>query len=138
MAIKVFGVFNFVGAEPPTLDILNKLKSKKNIQVNYFGRVGRSKALEILARSDIYVSATCLATQNRGLCEALTLNKTVLVSRIMTHLEIGREAGIPEDSYFYPLQKINLNLEPIRADYKTTFLEPAAFESGIRSILNSL
>lgn len=131
-------IFNFVGAEPPTLGMLNKLQSNKNIQVNYFGRVSRSKALEILARSDIYVSATCLATQNRGLCEALTLNKAVLVSRIRTHLEIGGEAGIPEDSYFYPLQKINLNLEPIKVDYKTTFLEPAAFECGIRSMLHNL
>lgn len=131
-------IFNFVGAEPPSLAILNKLKSKKNIQVNYFGRISRSQALEILARSDIYLSATCLATQNRGLCEALTLNKTVLVSRIMTHLEIGGKAGIPEDSYFYPLQNINLNLKLIEANYKTNFLEPPAFECSIRSLLDSL
>lgn len=102
-------IFNFVGTEPPTGEILSSLQSKKNVKVNYFGRVSRIKALEILAKSNIYWSATCLATQNRGLCEALVMNKSIYISRIRAHLEIGTKAGLKENAFFFPLGRIELN-----------------------------
>lgn len=121
-------IFNFIGTTPPPEDILNELRSNKNIEVNYFGRVNQERALEILACSDTYLSATSMATQNRGLCEALVMNKNIYISKIKAHQEIGEASGLSEASYFYPLEKIDLGakFEPIK--YSTQFLTFNSFK----------
>ena len=116
-------VFNFVGCDMPDTKMASDLRSKRNVEVRWHGRVARKAALEILAKSDIYISATCLATQNRGFCEAIMLNKTVLVSSIKAHVEIGRSAGLSNDSFFYPLGGIDLKRDVEHKDYSKGFLE---------------
>ncbi len=115
-------IFNFVGYDMPDPKIVSALRLKRNIDSRWHGRVPRIKALEIMAKSDVYISATCLATQNRGLCEAIVLNKSVLISGIKAHLEIGRSAGLSSNSYFYPLEKIDFKKEVGYVDYSKAFL----------------
>lgn len=127
-------IFHFVGADMPDSKMVSSLRSKINIEVRWHGRVARKKALEILAKSDIYISATCLATQNRGFCEAIALNKTVLVSSIRAHLEIGKSAGLSNSSYFYPLGKIDLKKEVEDTDYFRQFLDFNMFLAKVNDI----
>ena len=127
-------IFNFVGADMPDSKMVSALRSKRNVEVRWHGRVPRKNALEILAKSDIYISATCLATQNRGFCEAIMLNKTVLVSSIKAHVEIGKSAGLSNDSYFYPLGKIDLKKEVEHTDYSKGFLDFNEFVAKVNDI----
>lgn len=128
--------FNFVGTVTPSSEILATIKSKKNIEVNYFGRVSRLKALEILALSNIYWSATCLATQNRGFCEALVLNKSIYISRIKAHLEIGAKAGLKNNSFFYPFGELDLHQSFPAEITSTEFLSFHSFRQSVEKLFN--
>lgn len=132
---KEEAIFNFVGTTPPPADIKKKLDSIKSIEVNYFGRIENNRALEILANSDIYMSATSMATQNRGLCEALTMNKQIYLSKIKAHEEMGNACGLTKDSYFYPLEKINLDISLSPKNYATEVLSLNYFQNKWDSIL---
>jgi len=129
-------IFNFIGANAPDTKIVATLRSKANLEVNYWGRIPRKNALEILAKSDIYISATCLATQNRGLCEAIALNKTIYISSIKAHLEIGKAAGLSRNSYFYPLERMNLNINSESIEYSKAFLSFNEFLDKVRDIFS--
>lgn len=94
----------FVGAEKNIDNI--KYHRKNNY---YLGRTTRLNTLQAIAACDIYLSATCMATQNRGLCEAILLNKEIYLSSIGVHREIGDLVGINESHYFKPLIEIELN-----------------------------
>jgi hypothetical protein len=76
-----------------------------------------------------------MATQNRGLCEALKLNKEVYASRINAHIEIGLKAGLNINSFFYPLETINLTRSILKPIYSTEFLELEQFTSAIDTLL---
>jgi hypothetical protein len=77
-----------------------------------------------------------LATQNRGLCEAIVLNKAVLISRINAHVEIGNSAGLSSDSYFYALEDIDLKKEVDHTDYSKGFLEFNEFLDKVNKLFN--
>lgn len=126
--------FNFIGTTPPSDSVLKTLHSRKNIRVNYFGRVSRQKAIEILAESDIYLSATSMATQNRGFCEALCMNKSVYISKINAHVEIGLKAGVDEKYFFLPYADLNLSQRFTNKNYETDFLSPVYFENRVKEI----
>lgn len=96
---------HFVGAEKEAGEIKSKY-----VNAYYYGRIVRNEALKILALCDTYISATCMATQNRGLCEALLLKKNIYLSSINVHHEIGDNFHIPLDNFFFPLQEINLDM----------------------------
>lgn len=104
--------FNFIGTSAPK----NKIESHSH-EVIYHGRLERSKALEILSMSDIYVSNTCMATQNRGLCEAMALGKTCLISDIPAHLEIVK-------LYKYPYVQFHKALEEFELIPAPTIISP--------------
>jgi hypothetical protein len=128
-------IFNFVGTELPPKDILLKIRSKKNIEVNYLGRVSRQQALETLAKSDIYLSATLMATQNRGLCEAIAMNKKIYISSIKAHVEIGEKANLPIDCFFRPLEKIDFKKGYCDQIYDLNFLKIDVFTNLIEKVL---
>jgi hypothetical protein len=96
---------HFVGAEKED----GKIKSKY-VNAYYYGRIVRNEALKILALCDTYISATCMATQNRGLCEALILKKNIYLSSINVHHEIGGNFNISSDNFFFPLQEITMDI----------------------------
>lgn len=95
--------FNFVGANPP-----EHIKKNPYTICNYYGRIRREQAIDILINSRTYVSATCMATQNRGFCEAMALNKFCYVSDIPAHREMAHFYNYNKVIYFKPLDGFRL------------------------------
>ena len=97
-------VFHFVGSNPPS-----DQSYPNSVQVHYYGRIGREQTISILNRSDYYISATCMATQNRGLCEAIKLKKYCIISEIDAHVEIIEKSRYKNYKFFKPLDHLDLN-----------------------------
>ena len=131
-------VFHFIGALNPSFEVQSSLRANRNIEVHYHGRLPKFRTMEILSLSDVYWSATSLATQNLGLCEALAMNKLIYISKIKAHVEIGNLAGLPNNCYFYPLGKINLNQKFAKGKASLNFLKFEYFSNQIKKIFNDL
>lgn len=92
---------DFVG----TLD--GGFERNKSGLYKYHGRLKQLEALQILRKSDIYISATSMATQNRGLCEALMMGKMISISGIEVHREIAQKINLKINKWNPPLSEIN-------------------------------
>lgn len=97
-------VFHFVGSNPPP-----NYSNPNGVELHYYGRIGRDQTISILNRSDFYISATCMATQNRGLCEAIKLNKFCIISEIDAHIEMIKKSRHTNYKFFKPLDYLDLN-----------------------------
>ena len=80
-----------------------------------------------------------MATQNRGLCEALLLNKSVYISSINIHKELGLLFEIPQENFFYPLENIEISLSNnnYQKNYLSLFSEKT-FYLNFMTVVNYL
>ncbi|WP_168224822.1 hypothetical protein [Rhodoferax aquaticus] len=124
---------HFVGAQRGEVDVNSSVVSSI-----YYGRVPPHEAIAILASCDVYVSATCLATQNRGFCEALLLGKRVYVSSISAHREIGNIVGLEPANYFQPLDEFSIDFtKGLSTQYSgLDFFSPSIFEKNVARVLD--
>lgn len=124
---------HFVGAQRGELEINSEFVSSF-----YYGRVPPHNALGILASCDVYISATCLATQNRGLCEALLLGKRVYISAISAHREIGNIVGLEPRNYFHPLDRLSIDFaKELSATYSgLDFFSLSIFQKNVARVLD--
>lgn len=96
---------DFVGTSKP----VSIYTPAPSVSVTYHGRVSHNEAMKILERSDIYMSAALMATQNRAMCEAMCMRKGLLVTSIPAHLEYIQKARYERALTFSPLERLNLS-----------------------------
>jgi glycosyltransferase involved in cell wall biosynthesis len=83
--------YTAAGASPSAIKALFPFLPSE--QLNATDRIPRAQVLELLAQSDVYVSASAFATQNLGLCEATLLGIPSVVSDIPVHRAWSDKVG---------------------------------------------
>ena len=96
---------DFIGAGTP----VSTYTPSPSVSVSYHGRLCHRDAIRIMERSEIYLSATLMATQNRAMCEAMCLHKGLVVTAIPAHLEYIRKVRYKKAITFAPFEHFNLD-----------------------------